>query len=162
MEFIILLLSGIIGLLHLVIMGLEMFAPAEKQAKTFAMPMKFVIQKNAQIALKNMGIYNGSLGLALLTSLLLFQGDIRLKVLLLLNLFVVIVGLYGGKTVTKSDPSAACDHYSFIHPVSINLKSSAKEQVLAELFLTVFSHFRRSRQHCVIVGGSVESNGGRT
>jgi putative membrane protein len=55
-------------------MGLEMFAPAEKQAKTFAMPMKFVIQKNAQIALKNMGIYNGSLGLALLTSLLLFQG----------------------------------------------------------------------------------------
>lgn len=34
--------------------------------------------------------------------LLLFQGDIRLKVLLLLNLFVVIVGLYGGKTVTKS------------------------------------------------------------
>ena len=83
-------------------MGLEMFAPAEKQAKTFAMPMKFVIQKNAQIALKNMGIYNGSLGLALLTSLLLFQGDIRLKVLLLLNLFVVIVGLYGGKTVTKS------------------------------------------------------------
>lgn len=45
MEFIILLLSGIIGLLHLVIMGLEMFAPAEKQAKTFAMPMKFVIQK---------------------------------------------------------------------------------------------------------------------
>ena len=73
MEFIILLLSGIIGLLHLVIMGLEMFAPAEKQAKTFAMPMKFVIQKNAQIALKNMGIYNGSLGLALLTSLLLFQ-----------------------------------------------------------------------------------------
>lgn len=102
MEFIILLLSGIIGLLHLVIMGLEMFAPAEKQAKTFTMPMKFVIQKNAQIALKNMGIYNGSLGLALLTSLLLFQGDIRLKVLLLLNLFVVIVGLYGGKTVTKS------------------------------------------------------------
>ena len=102
MEFIILLLSGIIGLLHLVIMGLEMFAPVEKQAKTFAMPMKFVIQKNAQIALKNMGIYNGSLGLALLTSLLLFQGDIRLKVLLLLNLFVVIVGLYGGKTVTKS------------------------------------------------------------
>lgn len=102
MEFIIFLLSGIIGLLHLVIMGLEMFAPAEKQANTFSMPMEFVIQKNAQIALKNMGIYNGSLGLALLTSLLLFQGDIRLKVLLLLNLFVVIVGLYGGKTVTKS------------------------------------------------------------
>ena len=33
MEFIILLLSGIIGLLHLVIMGLEMFAPAENRQK---------------------------------------------------------------------------------------------------------------------------------
>lgn len=102
MVFIIVLLSGIIGVLHLVIMGLEMFAPAEKQAKTFAMPMDFVTQKNAQIALKNMGIYNGSLGLALLTSVFLFQGDVRLQVLLLLNLFVVIVGVYGGKTVTKS------------------------------------------------------------
>lgn len=102
MELIIFLLVGIIGLLHLVIMGLEMFASAEKQAKTFAMPYEFVTQKNAQIALKNMGIYNGSLGLALLTSLFLFQGEPRLKVLLLLNLFVVIVGLYGGKTVTKS------------------------------------------------------------
>lgn len=98
----ILLLSGIIGLLHLVIMGLEMFASPEKQAKTFDMPHDFVTQPNAQIALENMGIYNGSLGLALLTSLFLFQGDVRLKVLLLFNLFVVIVGLYGGKTVTKS------------------------------------------------------------
>ncbi|WP_251864816.1 DUF1304 domain-containing protein [Enterococcus malodoratus] len=98
----ILLLSGIIGLLHLVIMGLEMFASPEKQAKTFDMPHDFVTQPNAQIALKNMGIYNGSLGLALLISLFLFQGDVRLKVLLLFNLFVVIVGLYGGKTVTKS------------------------------------------------------------
>ncbi|MBO0451492.1 DUF1304 domain-containing protein [Candidatus Enterococcus murrayae] len=102
MELFIFLLSGIIGLLHLVIMGLEMFAPMEKQAKTFDMPHEFVVQKNAQIALKNMGIYNGSLGLVMLVSLFLFQGDIRLKVLLLLNLFVVIVGLYGGKTVTKS------------------------------------------------------------
>lgn len=102
MTVIILLVSGIIGLLHLVIMGLEMFASSEKQAKTFDMPYEFVTQKNAQIALKNMGIYNGSLGLAILASLLMFEGDVRLKILLLLNLFVVIVGIYGGKTVTKS------------------------------------------------------------
>lgn len=102
MTVIILLVSGIIGLLHLVIMGLEMFASSEKQAKTFDMPYEFVTQKNAQIALKNMGIYNGSLGLAILASLLVFEGDVRLKILLLLNLFVVIVGIYGGKTVTKS------------------------------------------------------------
>lgn len=101
MESIIFLLSGLIGLFHLVIMGLEMFASKEKQAKTFDMPYEFVTQANAQIALKNMGIYNGCLGLAMLTSLLLFQGEVRLMVLLLFNLFVVIVGLYGGKTVTK-------------------------------------------------------------
>lgn len=98
----ILLLSGALGLLHLVIMVLEMFAVPGKQAKTFAMPLDFVKQQNAKIALGNMGIYNGCLGLVLLTSLVLFQGDARLKVLLLMNLFVMIVGLYGGKTVTKS------------------------------------------------------------
>ena len=38
----------------------------------------------------------------MLTSLLLFQGEVRLMVLLLFNLFVVIVGVYGGKTVTKT------------------------------------------------------------
>ena len=66
MESIIFILSGLIGLLHLVIMGLEMFASKEKQAKTFDMPYEFVTQANAQIALKNMGIYNGCLGLAML------------------------------------------------------------------------------------------------
>lgn len=45
---IILLLSGIIGLLHLVIMGLEMFSPAEKQADIFKMPLSFVKLPNAQ------------------------------------------------------------------------------------------------------------------
>ena len=53
MEFIILLLSGIIGLLHLVIMGLEMFAPAKKtEQKTFAMPMKICHSKKCANCLK--------------------------------------------------------------------------------------------------------------
>lgn len=98
----ILLVSGIIGVLHLIIMGLEMFASPKKQAATFDMPYEFVTQKNAQVALKNMGIYNGCLGLVLLLSLFLFQGEPRLKVLLLLQLFVVVVGIFGGKTLTKS------------------------------------------------------------
>ncbi|MFC4771964.1 DUF1304 domain-containing protein [Enterococcus hermanniensis] len=102
MGSIILVLSTIIGILHLIIMGLEMFASNEKQAQTFRMPLEFVKLPNAQIALKNMGIYNGSLGLVMLVSVFLFQGTTRLSVLLLLNLFVVIVGCYGGKTVTKS------------------------------------------------------------
>ncbi|MDT2827095.1 MAG: DUF1304 domain-containing protein [Enterococcus viikkiensis] len=99
---IILLLSGIIGLLHLIIMGLEMFSPAEKQADIFKMPLSFVKLPNAQIALKNMGIYNGCLGLSLLASLILFSGQQQFKVLSVLQCFVLIVGLYGGKTVTKS------------------------------------------------------------
>ncbi|WP_379947090.1 DUF1304 domain-containing protein [Enterococcus devriesei] len=99
---IILLLSGIIGLLHLIIMGLEMFSPAEKQADIFKMPLSFVKLPNAQIALKNMGIYNGCLGLSLLASLILFSGQQQFKVLMVLQFFVLIVGLYGGKTVTKS------------------------------------------------------------
>lgn len=102
MGSIILVLSTIIGILHVIIMGLEMFASNEKQAQTFGMPLEFVKLPNAQIALKNMGIYNGSLGLVMIASVFIFQGTTRFSVLLLLNLFVVIVGLYGGKTVTKS------------------------------------------------------------
>ncbi|MEG1504262.1 MAG: DUF1304 domain-containing protein [Enterococcus sp.] len=102
MGSIILVLSTIIGILHVIIMGLEMFASNEKQAQTFGMPLEFVKLPNAQIALKNMGIYNGSLGLVMIASVFIFQGTTRFSVLLLLNLFVVIIGLYGGKTVTKS------------------------------------------------------------
>ncbi|QQO07842.1 DUF1304 domain-containing protein [Breznakiella homolactica] len=102
MNITILTVCAIIGGLHLFIMILEMFAPPEKQGMIFKMPLDFVTQPNAQTALKNQGIYNGALGLAILVSLFIFSGTTRLMVLLLFMGFVFIVGIFGGKTVTKS------------------------------------------------------------
>ncbi len=91
----------ILGVLHLVIMGLEMFANANMQARAFKMAKSFVVQPEAQVALKNMGIYNGMLGVALLASLALSDATTALPAQMGLAVFVLVVGVYGGVTVTK-------------------------------------------------------------
>jgi putative membrane protein len=95
------LLVGLLGLLHLTIMALEMFGKPESQAENFSMPLDFVKQPNAQIALKNQGIYNGALAVVMLLSLVLLHGIDQLITLRLLTGFVTVVGLYGGATVSK-------------------------------------------------------------
>ncbi|MFD0897756.1 DUF1304 domain-containing protein [Loigolactobacillus binensis] len=96
-----LILTALVGLEHLGIMLLEIFADPKTQAKAFAMPLNFVKLPNAQIALGNQGIYNGALGLLILSSLMLFSGSTLLTLLKLLMLFVMIVATYGGFTATK-------------------------------------------------------------
>ncbi|KRM32576.1 hypothetical protein FC83_GL000443 [Agrilactobacillus composti DSM 18527 = JCM 14202] len=95
------ILIGLLGILHLGFMYLEMFAPKALQAKSFGMPLAFVTQLNAQVALKNQGIYNGALGVVLLLSLWLLSGSGQIATLRLLAGFVIVVGVYGGATVTK-------------------------------------------------------------
>ncbi|MCI1986720.1 MAG: DUF1304 domain-containing protein [Lactobacillus sp.] len=91
----------LLGVLHLVIMGLEMFANTDTQAQAFGMTKAFVVQPEAQVALKNMGIYNGMLGVALLAALALPDAATALLAQMGLAAFVLVVGLYGGVTVTK-------------------------------------------------------------
>lgn len=96
-----LILVVILGVLHIGIMGLEMFASPATQAKSFGMPERFVHQPEAQTALKNQGIYNGMLGVLFLLSLVLFSGSAQVMAFRLLSAFVLVVGLYGGFTATK-------------------------------------------------------------
>lgn len=96
-----LILAGLVGLEHLGIMGLEMFAGPKTQAKALDMRLNFVKLPNAQIALANQGIYNGALGLLIISSLFFFSGSPLTTVLKLLMLFVMIVATYGGFTATK-------------------------------------------------------------
>lgn len=95
------LLVGLLGLLHLTIMALEMFGKPESQAENFSMPLDFVKQPNAQIALKNQGIYNGALAVVILLSLILLHGIDQLITLRLLTGFVTVVGLYGARPLAK-------------------------------------------------------------
>ena len=101
MEILALILTMLVGIEHLGIMGLEMFASPARQAKTFGLTEEYVGQKEARVAFANQGIYNGMLGLSLIVSSWLFNGAILIKVWLLLLSFVIVVAFYGGLTVGK-------------------------------------------------------------
>ncbi|MFD1429309.1 DUF1304 domain-containing protein [Lacticaseibacillus mingshuiensis] len=101
MSLVALILVGLLGIEHLGIAGLEMLAKPDVQAGAFGMPLSFVQEPNAQVALKNQGIYNFALGLVLLLTLVLLHGQAQVVTAALLAGFVALVGLYGGATVTK-------------------------------------------------------------
>lgn len=87
-----------LGALHLVIMGLEMWAAPQTQARMFAMPLAFVKQAPAHTAMVNQGIYNGVLGLLFWLSVAL---PAAWAMQMALVAAVLIVGLIGGFTATK-------------------------------------------------------------
>ena len=98
---IMLILSLIVAVEHLGIMLLEMVGTPQQQAQAFDMPLEYVKQAPARVALANQGIYNGMLGVLLILSFLLFHGAVLVIVLRLLLGFIVVVALYGGMTATR-------------------------------------------------------------
>jgi putative membrane protein len=101
MNIISIVLIAALGILHLGIMGLEMFASPATQSQSFDMPLDFVRKPEAQTALKNQGIYNGMLGVLLLLSLFVLSGSGQIITARLLSAFVLVVGIYGGLTATR-------------------------------------------------------------
>ncbi len=95
------ILTLIVAIEHLGIMLLEMFGTPRQQAQAFDMPLEYVKQPTARVALANQGIYNGMLGVLMIVSFFFFHGTILVTVLRLLLGFIVIVALYGGMTATK-------------------------------------------------------------
>ena len=91
----------LIGIEHLGIMVLEMFASPAKQAKAFDMEESFLRQKAARTSMANQGIYNGMLGVSLIASQFIFLGMTAIMVGRVLLIFVAVVGLYGALTATK-------------------------------------------------------------
>lgn len=94
-------LIAILGVLHIGIMCLEMFASPATQSRSFDMAPDFVKRPEAQTALKNQGIYNGMLGVLLLLSLFVLTGSGQIITARLLSAFVLVVGIYGGFTATR-------------------------------------------------------------
>lgn len=108
MEILAMVLTMLVGIEHLGIMGLEMFASPAKQAKAFGLSEEYVGQKEARVSFANQGIYNGMLGLSLIISYWLFSGTVLIKVWLLLLSFVIVVAFYGGLTVGKRFGQCRC------------------------------------------------------
>ena len=67
MQNLTLFLVALVALEHIGIAGLEMFAKPDIQANAFDMPVNFVKTKEAQTALSNQGIYNGTVSYTHLT-----------------------------------------------------------------------------------------------
>lgn len=91
----------LIGVEHLGIAALEMRGAPAKQASVFGMPLEFVKQPHAQIALANQGVYNLMLGAAMLASAFTIAGSAFVTVALILLVFLLVVGVYGEMTVTR-------------------------------------------------------------
>lgn len=101
MHLLAVILVAFVGIEHLGIMALEMFAQPQRQAKAFDLDEDFVRQAQVRVLLANQGIYNGMLGLAILASFWLFKGPAQGLVQLMLLVFVAVVALFGGFTATK-------------------------------------------------------------
>lgn len=101
MELLTLFIVALVAVEHIGIAILEMFVAPEKQAEAFDMPLDFVKQKNAQVALSNQGIYNGMLGVLILAMILFFTGAVLKTILILLMIYIIVVAVYGAVTVTK-------------------------------------------------------------
>ncbi|MBP2058053.1 putative membrane protein [Lactobacillus colini] len=101
MQLIGIILAFIVGVEHLGICFLEMFAKPEMQAKAFDMDSNFLKQKPAQISMANQGIYNGMLGLLIILTWFIFPMHYLVMVWQLLLGFIVVVAIFGGFTATK-------------------------------------------------------------
>lgn len=95
------ILAFIVGIEHIGICLLEIFASPEKQAKAFDMDISFTKQKAARISMANQGIYNGILGLLIILVFFIFPAATLIKVWQLLLGMIVIVAIFGGFTATK-------------------------------------------------------------
>ncbi len=91
-------LTGLVALLHVYFLVLEMFLWATPfGAKTFRRPLEE--QQASKVLAANQGLYNGFLVAGLVWSFFAANGyDIRVFFLA----FVVVAGLYGGATASRT------------------------------------------------------------
>lgn len=101
MEIFTLVIVALLGIEHIGIGLFEILGTPEKQAGAFDMPLEFVKNKNAKIAMANQGIYNAMLGVLILLMILLFTGVTLKYILILLTSFIFIVAAFGALTATK-------------------------------------------------------------
>lgn len=101
MHILAIILATIVAVEHLYIMYLETIATTSKKtSETFNIEEKELQTKTIGTLLKNQGVYNGLLAVAILYGLYISANPFELVVLLLT--FVFLVALYGGFTSSKS------------------------------------------------------------
>ncbi|MGQ5708348.1 DUF1304 domain-containing protein [Lactobacillus sp. PSON] len=95
------ILVFLVGIEHIAICYLEIFASPETQAKVFNMSSDFTKQESARLALANQGVYNGMLGLMIIIVFFMLKGETLILIWQLLMGFIIVVAAFGGFTATK-------------------------------------------------------------
>lgn len=91
----------IVGLEHLYIMYLETFATTSKKtAATFGQPIEKLKDPTVNVLLKNQGIYNGMIALALFYGLFFSANPVEMSITFLI--LIISVAVYGGVTSSPS------------------------------------------------------------
>lgn len=89
------ILVTIVAIEAIGIMLLEMFGSPAKLADAFSMPLEYTKLPNAQVAMKNQGLYNGFVGIGLLINRFIFPESIQYAGSMLFVVFVGIAAIYG-------------------------------------------------------------------
>ncbi|GEK29597.1 DUF1304 domain-containing protein [Furfurilactobacillus siliginis] len=94
-------LAAVVGLEHLFIMCLEMFWSTGRIAQqTFGGDAEFLALPRVKAIFKNMGIYNGFVGVGILWALTQTP-DVMRSILVLFTGFVVVAAIVGAVTVSR-------------------------------------------------------------
>ncbi|WP_434520253.1 DUF1304 family protein [Pediococcus sp. M21F004] len=89
-------ISLLIALEHIYFLYIELFAPYEKVATFFSLPEKIIENPIVQKFIQNLGLFSGFVGLVLILTIVIVPNDPMKYVLIFLNLFVFLNGIYAG------------------------------------------------------------------
>ena len=92
---------ALVALLHVYIMVFEMFMWTSRGPKVFRSFPKDLFEPTKTLA-ANQGLYNGFLAAGLIWSLFINDGQWQVNVAVCFLLFVLVAGLYGAATASRS------------------------------------------------------------
>ncbi|GAB5054188.1 MULTISPECIES: DUF1304 family protein [Pediococcus] len=95
------LVSLIIALAHIYFLYIELFASYEVVGKFFNIPVNIVKNAMIQRFIQNLGLFSGFIGLVIILTLIIVPSGPMKYMLIFLNLFVLLNGIYEGFVFSK-------------------------------------------------------------
>lgn len=85
----------VVAIEALYIMGMEMFGSEEKLHQTFGLRKEYLKMPEARVAMANQGLYNGFIGIGLLTCRFIFPENAQYMGSMMFVIFVIVAAVYG-------------------------------------------------------------------
>jgi len=95
------LVSLIIALAHIYFLYIELFGSYERVGKFFNIPVNIVKNAMIQRFIQNLGLFSGFIGLVIILTLIIVPSGPMKYMLIFLNLFVLLNGIYEGFVFSK-------------------------------------------------------------